>query len=145
MYDKRYLIIDSTEAEDAFDLDRKHRKRGLLGCGHHVVITGGGEQQTYLGDYPARPAWKPAGFLALVPAEFARQSISVVLLGPSHSEPYEGQMDTLSDVVREFMAEPWAIPMDNVMGLRDLVEHTGSKSKTEAPYFDVRGWLRDTV
>lgn len=123
----KYVVVHLSGSEgeaghNAADIDRVHRKRGLLSLGYHFVIRRDGtvEQGRSL-DIPGVHA---RGFNQL--------SIGVCIIGATTETPTAHQRDALEKLAEELRLNyPHAV----VVGHRDI------QPKVPCPPFDVTAWL----
>lgn len=133
---------------DAQWIDRAHRRRGWSGCGYHaVILRDGGHLEDENNGSPYTRAYDRTGaHVGGCGPGWNARSLGVCLIGgvkedghtPENNMEPE-QFDTLLKFIRWATAE-WDIPMDNVMGHRDLIKITGAAPKA-CPCFSVAEFL----
>jgi len=146
-----HLIIHATATPanmfvDAVVVDRMHRQRGFNGCGYHAIGMRDGSVQDERSGHRTRP-------YATVPAHVGgcgegwnKRSIGYSMVGGVEADAKtpednftEDQFKSMKEYVR-WATVTFDIPMDNVMGHRDLIKQTHSAPKA-CPCFSVSAVL----
>lgn len=126
----KYIIVHLSGSEGeaghtAQEIDREHRKRGLLSLGYHFVIRRDGTTE------PGRSLDVPG----VHARSYNQLSIGVCIVGADTESPTVNQRDALDKLAAELRLNyPHAI----VVGHRDL------NPQLNCPPFDVKAWLTET-
>jgi hypothetical protein len=142
-----YLIVHCTATTPTMDIgaawvDRVHRRKGWSGCGYHVVITRSGEIQWHGSGHRTRRVGSPGAHVGGCGPGWNARSFGVSLAGGVKEDGRtpdcnftDAQYVALWYVIED-ACEKFGIPMDNVIGHRDLIKMTRAAPKA-CPCFSV--------
>lgn len=146
-YDHLIIHATATPADmtevDAEWVDRAHRRRGWSMCGYHAIITRSGELQHEPTGHRTRPYFRTGAHVGGCGPGWNQRCVGISMAGgvkddgrtPENNFTNE-QMNTLIDWVKAAM-HAFDIPLDNVIGHRDLIKMTNASPKA-CPCFNVR-------
>lgn len=125
----KYIIVHLSGSEGeaghtAQEIDREHRKRGLLSLGYHFVIRRDGKVE------PGRSLDVPG----VHTRSYNQLSLGVCIIGASTEHPTVQQHAAMANLIRELELN---YPGAEVVGHRDL------NPKVNCPPFDVKAWLAE--
>jgi hypothetical protein len=154
-FNPEWIIVHCTATTPEMDyvdarwVDREHRARGWLMCGYHEVITRAAQRQNARGGYPTRPLTRPGAHVGGCGAEWNRKTIGISMAGgiDSKGNPEDNftsdQYDALVEAILEYREE-FNIPLDHVIGHRDLIKMTNAAPKA-CPCFSVRSFISQST
>lgn len=146
-----HLIVHAIATPASMDVDaawvhRVHRQQGWSGSGYHAVILRDGTLQDERSGHRTRPYNRTGAHVGGCGPGWNNRSIGVSMaggVGPDGKTPENNftqeQLDTLLAYI-QWATEAFDIPMENVMGHRDLIKQTNAAPKA-CPCFSVRDWL----
>lgn len=142
-----HLVVHVTATTPSMDIDaawvdRLHRRKGWSGCGYHVVIKRSGEIQWSGTGHRTREMGTPGAHVGGCGPGWNQRSLGVSLVGgvkedgrTPENNMTDAQFVSLWRVIED-ATEAFGIPMDNVIGHRDLIKLTNAAPKA-CPCFSV--------
>jgi len=146
-YDHLIIHCAATKASmtdvDALWVDRVHRRKGWSGCGYNAVIPRDGTLEHQPTGHRTRPYHRTGAHVGGCGEGWNERSLGLCLAGgvaEDGTTPEDNftvaQLTTMIDYI--FAAVDWfGIPIENVIGHRDLIKQTGAAPKA-CPCFSVR-------
>lgn len=146
-----HLIVHVLYTKPSMDVgavwtDRVHRQKGWSQCGYHAVIRRDGTLEWELTGHPTRRIGQTGAHVGGCGPGWNRRSLGISLAGGMREDGRgpennmtEAQFDTLAAFIRA-ANEQLGIPLENVMGHRDLIKLTNAEPKA-CPCFSVREWM----
>ena len=147
-----YLIVHCTATPasmgevDALWTDRVHRKKGWSGGGYNAIITRSGELQHETTGHRTRPYSKIGSHVGGCGKGWNARCLGVSLAGGvkedgrTPEDNFTPQQYNTLDAYIKAVCLAFDIPLDHVIGHRDLIKMTNAAPKA-CPCFSVQTWL----
>lgn len=154
-YPYDYLIVHCTATPPNLDVDdkwvdRAHRRRGFQnGTGYNGIIKRDGTLLTAEGGFKCRPFGVAGAHVGDCGPGWNRRALGLSLAGgvDAKNNPEnnftDAQWVTLEETI-EAWADRFDIPLENIIGHRDLIKMTSAPPKA-CPCFSVKEWMTQSL